>query len=95
MGGDGVYVEGPHKGLRAHGIFILDGAGYGPEWSIWQPDTTIAKPQYTSEQIIHMAQDAKQHKVALTFNLLKYEDGTVSPDSLDAVWLLRKTLRGM
>jgi hypothetical protein len=84
-GGDGVYVEGPHKGLQAHGMFILDGAGYGPEWGIWQPDTTISKPRYTSDQIVRMAQNAKQHKVALTFNLLMYNDGSVSPDSLNAV----------
>jgi hypothetical protein len=66
-------------------MFILDGAGYGPEWGIWQPDTTISKPRYTSDQIVRMAQNAKQHKVALTFNLLMYNDGSVSPDSLNAV----------
>lgn len=92
-GGDGVYVQGPHKGLQAHGMFILDGAGYGPEWGIWQPDTTIAKPLYTAEQIIRMAKNAKEHKVPLSFNLLMYEDGSVSPESLEAVRLFGKTLR--
>jgi len=93
-GGDGIYVEGPHKGLQAHGMFILDGAGYGPEWGIWQPDTTIAKPTYTSEQIIEMAKESQQRHVAISFNLLMYEDGTVSPASLDAVRLFGKTIRG-
>jgi Alpha-L-fucosidase len=94
VGGDGVYVEGPHKGLQAHGMFILDGAGYGPEWGIWRPDTSIAKPKFTSEQIVNMAKYAKAHRVALSFNLLMYEDGTVSPASLDAVKLFGKTIRG-
>jgi hypothetical protein len=94
VGGDGVYVEGPHKGLQAHGMFILDGAGYGPEWGIWRPDTSIAKPEFTSEQIVNMAKYAKAHRVALSFNLLMYEDGTVSPASLDAVKLFGKTIRG-
>jgi hypothetical protein len=89
-GGDGIYVEGPHKGLQAHGMFILD----GPDWGIWKPDTTIAKPTLTSEQIVDMAKYAKAHHVALSFNLLMYEDGTVSPDSLDAVKLFGKTIRG-
>lgn len=93
-GGDGIYVEGPHKGLQAHGMFILDGAGYGPEWGIWRPDTSIAKPRFTSEQIVDMAKYAKAHHVALSFNLLMYEDGTVSPASLDAVKLFGKTVRG-
>jgi hypothetical protein len=94
VGGDGIYVEGPHKGLQAHGMFILDGADYGGEWGIWKPDTVIAKPNYTSEQIIRMAQYAKEHKVALSFNLLMYEDGTVSPDSLEAVRQFGRAERG-
>ena len=89
-GGDGIYVEGPHKGLQAHGMFILD----GPDWGIWHPDTTIAKPMFTSEQIVNMAKGAKAHHVALSFNLLMYEDGTVSPASIDAVRLFGKTVRG-
>jgi hypothetical protein len=93
-GGDGIYLVGPHKGLQAHGMFILDGAGYGPEWGIWRPDTTIAKPKFTSEQIVDMAKHAKAHHVALSFNLLMYEDGTVSPASLEAVKLFGKTVRG-
>ena len=89
-GGDGIYVEGPHKGLQAHGMFILD----GPDWGIWRPDTTIAKPGFTSTQILDMAKHAKTHHVALSFDLLMYEDGTVSPASLDAVKLLGKAVRG-
>lgn len=94
IGGDGVYVEGPHKGLQAHGMFILDGAGYGWEWGIWKPDTTISKPRWTNEQIVQMAKCAKERNVALSFNLLMYEDGTVSSDSLAAVRLFGNTLRG-
>jgi hypothetical protein len=89
-GGNGIYVEGPHKGLQAHGMFILD----GPDWGIWRADTTIAKPGFTSEQIVDMAKYAKAHHVALSFNLLMYEDGTVSPASLDAVKLFGRTVRG-
>lgn len=90
VGGDGVYLEGPHKGLQAHGMFILD----GPDWGIWRPDTTIAKPRYTSEQIVEMAKNAKERHVAISFNLLMYEDGTVSQASLDAVKLFGKTQHG-
>jgi hypothetical protein len=93
IGGDGIYAEGPHKGLQAHGMFILDGAGYGWEWGIWKPDTSISKPRWTNEQIIQMAKYAKQRNVALTFNLLMYEDGTVSKDSLAAVRLFGDTVR--
>jgi hypothetical protein len=90
VGGDGIYVEGPHKGLQAHGMFILD----GPDWGIWKPDTTIAEPRFTSEQIVEMAKAAKAHHVPLSFDLLMYEDGTVSAASLDAIKLFGKTVRG-
>jgi hypothetical protein len=90
VSGDGIYVEGPHKGLQAHGMFILD----GPDWGIWKPDTTIDEPKFTSEQIVEMAKAAKAHHVPLSFNLLMYEDGTVSPASLDAINLFGKTIRG-
>jgi hypothetical protein len=94
IAGDGVYSEGPHKGLQAHGMFILDGAGYGPEWGIWRPDTTIAKPKLNSEEILEMAKNAKAHHLPLSFNLLMYEDGAVSPASLDAVKLFGEKRRG-
>ena len=89
-GGDGVYVEGPHKGLQAHGMFVLD----GPDWGIWRPDTVIAKPKLTPEQIVEMAKNAKAHHVAISFDILMYEDGTVSPASLDAIKLFGKIVRG-
>ncbi len=89
-GGDGVYVEGPHKNLQAHGMFVLD----GPDWGVWRPDTVIAKPKLTAEQIIEMANNAKAHHVAISFDILMYEDGTVSPASLDAIKLFGKTIRG-
>ena len=90
VGGDGIYVEGPHKGLQAHGMFVLDGS----DWGIWRPDTSIAKPRLSSEQIVDMAKYATAHHVALSFDLLMYEDGTVSPASLDAVKLFGKTVHG-
>ena len=94
LAGDGLYSEGPHKGLQAHGMFILDGAGYGPEWGIWRPDTSIAKPKLTSEQILDMATKTTEHHVPLSFNLLMYEDGAVSPASIEAIKLFGKKLRG-
>jgi len=89
VGGDGIYVEGPHKGLQAHGMFIVD----GPDWGIWKPETAIAEPKFTSEQIVEMAKAAKAHHVPLSFDLLMYEDGSVSPASLDVIKLFGKTVR--
>jgi len=41
-----------------------------------------------------MAKNAKAHHVAISFDILMYEDGSVSPASLDAIKLFGKTIRG-
>jgi hypothetical protein len=71
-------------------MFVLD----GPDWGIWHPDTTIVKPNFTPEQMVEMAKNAKAHHVAISFDILMYEDGSVSPASLDAIKLFGKTIRG-
>ncbi len=48
---------------------------------------------FRSEKIVSMAKYAKARHLALSFNLLMYEDGTVSPDSLEAVRLFGETAR--
>jgi len=93
-GGTGIYLRGPQKGLQAHGCLIFDGATYGPEWGIWKPDTTISPPRFTGEQIETMVRNAKERRFVLSFNLLMYEDGSVSPASLEGLRLVRKVARG-
>jgi len=87
---DGLYKKGPHQGLQAHGCFVLD----GPDWGVSRPDTTIHPPQYTNEQLTSMVEEAVARKIALSFCLLMYEDGTFSEKSLEAMRLVRKVARG-
>lgn len=89
-GGDGVYKEGPHKGLQAHGCFILD----GPDWGVFQPETVIRPPRFTEEQLVSLSEEARARSIVLSFCLLMYEDGSFSPRSLDAMRLVRKSMRG-
>ena len=45
-GGNGIYKQGRHKGLQAHGCFILE----GPDWGVFRPDTIIRSPQFNHDQ---------------------------------------------
>ncbi len=89
-GGDGIYKQGRHKGLQAHGCFVLD----GPDWGVFRPDTVIRPPQFDHDQLVSMVEEAVARKIVLSFCLLMYEDGTFSEKSLEALRLVRKIARG-
>lgn len=76
--GSGIYAAGPYQGLHAHGNFILD----GPDWGIWRADTVIAPPKFSKEQAIAMALNAAARNQALSWDLLMYQDGSMSDESL-------------
>jgi hypothetical protein len=89
-GGNGIYKQGRHKGLQAHGCFILD----GPDWGVFRPDTIIQPPQLNHDQIVSMVEEAVARKIVPSFCLLMYEDGAFSEKSLEAMRLVRKIARG-
>jgi len=89
-GGDGIVADGPQKGLQGHANFILD----GPNWGIRSPETKINPPRWTKDQVAKMVKNAMEHKLALSFNLLMYEDGSVSPASLEMMRHVRKVVHG-
>ena len=89
-GGDGIIKVGPPKGLQGFACFVFD----GPDWGIYQAETKINPPEYTREQITEVVNNALERKLALSFNLLMYEDGSVSPESLEMMKYVRTIVRG-
>jgi hypothetical protein len=89
-GGDGIVAIGPAKGLQGFACFILD----GPDWGIYEAETKINPPQFTRDQITALVNNALERKLALSFNLLMYEDGSVSPESLEMMKYVRTIVRG-
>ena len=88
--GDGIIAIGPAKGLQGFACFILD----GPDWGIYEAETKINPPQFTRDQITALVNNALERKLALSFNLLMYEDGSVSPESLEMMKYVRTIVRG-
>ena len=90
VGGDGIFPTGPQKGLFAHGMFILD----GPDWGINHPETKINQPRFSADGAAGLVQRASARGQTLSFDLLMYEDGSVSPNSLEVMRAVRRAIRG-
>ena len=85
----GLWPSGPMKSLHAHGNFQID----GPDWGINKPDTVIQSPLLTTDKAIRIALEAAARHQALSWNLLMYEDGSVSPASLSLLQQVGLALR--
>jgi hypothetical protein len=77
----GIWPCGPFKGLQAQGCFQVD----TPDWGINHPETVIRAPRFTRERGVQMALEAAELNEALSWNLLMYDDGSVSPESLEVL----------
>jgi hypothetical protein len=88
-GGNGIVAEGMQKGLQGFACFIMD----GPDWGIYKPETIIKPPVFTKDQIEQLVLNAMERKLAMSFNLLMYEDGSVSPASLEMMKHVKNIVR--
>jgi hypothetical protein len=73
------------------------GAGYviwSLTWGINHPETKISRPCLSPEQAVELVKRATARGQTLSFNLLMYEDGSESPDSLEVMRAVRKAVRG-
>ncbi|MDO6693130.1 DUF5010 C-terminal domain-containing protein [Aliiglaciecola sp. 3_MG-2023] len=82
-GGDGIYTDGPLKGLLQHSMFKMENG-----WGINDRDQEINTSISTSYAVA-IAQEADARNIPLSFNMKMYEDGTVSQDSLDVLYAVR------
>jgi hypothetical protein len=88
-GGSGIFTEGPYQGLQAHTCFILEKA-----WGHLEKSADIAPPKYSAEQLCEMIEDGISRRSALSINMEMYEDGSVSPMSLELLKRVRQRIRG-
>lgn len=86
---EGVFPEGNYKGLQAHTCFPLE-----KRWGHIDRDTTIASPRYSFEDLINRIKYAQKNRYPLSINLEMYEDGSVSPESLQLLGKIRQVIRG-
>lgn len=86
-GGTGIYLGGPQKGLQAEFTVLID-AG----WGHFKRDQPIAPPRYSVDQLVSRLQDAFSRKAVPLLDLEIYQDGTVSPETLELLRSARQAL---
>ncbi|MDP5031708.1 carbohydrate-binding domain-containing protein [Paraglaciecola sp.] len=82
-GSDGIFTDGPLKGLLQHSMFKMENG-----WGINAPNYVINTSISTSYAVA-IALEADEKNIPLSFNMLMYEDGTVSEDSLAVLYAVR------
>ncbi len=78
VGGDGIFVSGPQKGLQATFALVNEGG----DWGHVTPDAPVPAPRYSTPAMIDYIQKAVSRKDVPIINLEVYEDGSASPATI-------------
>ena len=84
---DGVFVDGGQKGLMGFGCFVLE-----DRWGHIQKNKTIAAPRFSTDVLAKKIEHAKRNRYPIAINLEMYEDGSVSPKSVELLKAVRRKL---
>ena len=85
----GRYIEnGAGKGLQSHALIIMD-----DPWVHDKPETGIADPHYTAEELTGYIREDMQRGGVLTINLGIYQDGNIGSKTLQVMREVKKAIR--
>ena len=79
---------GSASGLQPHGMIFLD-----DPWQHGYPDTDIAPPLFSTQQLIDYMNACIAQKLVITMNMGITQDGHVSPATLEQMRALRQAIR--
>jgi hypothetical protein len=86
--GSGIFTGGPQKGLQAHANFILES-----RWCHDLPNTPIPPPQIPKEKFLEDIRAAVSRGIVPSVNLEIYQDGTISPLSMEYMKALKELVK--
>jgi hypothetical protein len=89
IGGTGRYIDGPQKDLQAEITVLID-----DDWGHFKKDRSIGPPHIPAEQIVSKLKDALSRKAVPLLDIEIYQDGAVSPDTLQDLEEVRKIIQG-
>ncbi len=78
VGGDGHLKSGSHQGLQACATLITEG-----DWVHSRKNTDIGPPRWNAQQMTSLLKEFSARKNVPIFNLEIYQDGTLSPVTVD------------
>jgi hypothetical protein len=79
VGGSGIFLSGPQKGLQATMTLTNEGG----DWGHIKQDADIPAPRYSSAQAIDYIRQATARKTVPVINLEVYQDGSASQQTID------------
>ena len=85
-GGNGVFTGGPQKGLLQHAMFVMEN-----DWGVHKAEQKI-QTKISYDDARTWLESAKKRKVPLSFNLMMWEDGTISRESLEILQKLKSSI---
>jgi len=77
VGGNGIFIDGPQKGLQATYTGLLEPG----EWTHIYKDTDIEDPLFTAEELTQIIRESNKRKNLPMINVRVYQDGTISPQA--------------
>ncbi|MEX2961120.1 alpha-L-fucosidase [Microbulbifer sp. TYP-18] len=80
VGGSGLYTSTGDSGLYGHCMWRMEN-----DWGIRSANQSIGSPNYTVASATAKVQSDSSRKVPTSFNLMMYEDGTMSQASVDVL----------
>ena len=87
LGGNGRYVRGGEKGLAGHCMYPMES-----DWGIHAANQAIGAPGFSVASAVATVQANAARRVPSSFNLMMYEDGTMSSATLDVLSGLKAQL---
>jgi len=87
-GGNGTFTDGPLAGLLEHGMFMME-----QDWGVRRANQPINATSITPGQAMAWVNSASARGVPLSFNLMMWEDQTLSQPSLDVLSSLKTAIR--
>lgn len=87
-GGNGRYPSGTHQGLQASACLIAEG-----DWVHNRKDTAIGNPRWNPEQLAGLLKGFAEYGSVPLFNLEIYQDGAVSPATVDLLHAARELVK--
>jgi len=87
-GGDGYFVSGPNKNLKATFCGLLEPGN----WTHTEPDKKIPPPFLTAPQLINILHDAILRKNVPIMNAEVYQDGSISDETFELLKSVNKSI---
>jgi hypothetical protein len=88
-GENGVFTKGPQKGLLQHGMFRMEQA-----WGVHKKSQPINTRKVVAKNAVRWVKNAIIRRVPISFNMMMWENGRVSPDTLRVLHDVKKAVYG-